>query len=159
MQESLERKLSQLSKLKDRIENKDKKDNALENSKIDSYVNVTEKIKDTKETSLSEEQINLQDINKKIIETHFELKDIKISAQELSKQSDVIDAKIYMFKKMYGNDMFKKAEKETILKQVYDTQNNPLLQELKSTFNKIVELEEQLNDKLNKDQPEEKKEI
>lgn len=163
MQESLERKLSQLSKLKDRIENKDKKDdtkdNALENSKINSYVNVTEKIKDTKETSLSEEQINLQDINKKIIETHFELKDIKISAQELSKQSDVIDAKIYMFKKMYGNDMFKKAEKETILKQVYDTQNNPLLQELKSTFNEIVELEEQLNDKLNKDQPEEKKEI
>lgn len=163
MQESLERKLSQLSKLKDRIENKDKKydtkDNAVENPKIDSYVNVTEKIKDTKETSLSEEQINLQDINKKIIETHFELKDIKISAQELSKQSDVIDAKIYMFKKMYGNDMFKKAEKETILKQVYDTQNNPLLQELKSTFNEIVELEEQLNDKLNKDQPEEKKEI
>ncbi|WP_155484378.1 hypothetical protein [Paraclostridium sordellii] len=155
--------MSQLSKLKDRIENKDKKDdtkdNALENSKIDSYVNVTEKIKDTKETSLSEEQINLQDINKKIIETHFELKDIKISAQELSKQSDVIYAKIYMFKKMYANDMFKKAEKETILKQVYDTQNNPLLQELKSTFNEIVELEEQLNDKLNKDQPEEKKEI
>ncbi|MDU7968368.1 MAG: hypothetical protein E7J25_16090, partial [Paeniclostridium sordellii] len=63
------------------------------------------------------------------------------------------------FKKMYGNDMFKKAEKEAILKQVYDTQNNPLLQELKSTFNEIVELEEQLNDKLNKDQPEEKKEI
>ena len=170
MQESLERKLSQLSKLKDRIENKDKKDdtkdNAVENPKIDSYVNVAEKIKDTKETSLSEEepllsekQITLQDINKKIIETHFELKDIKISAQELSKQSEVIDAKIYMFKKMYVNDMFKKAEKEAILKQVYDTRNNPLLQELKSTFNEIVELEEQLNDKLNKDQPEEKKEI
>lgn len=78
MQESLERKLSQLSKLKDRIENKDKKDdtkdNAVENPKIDSYVNVAEKIKDTKETSLSEEepllsekQITLQDINKKIL--------------------------------------------------------------------------------------------
>ncbi|QYE99503.1 hypothetical protein [Paraclostridium sordellii] len=163
MQESLERKLSQLSKLKDRIENKDKKDdtkdNAVENPKIDSYVNVAEKIKDTKETSLSEKQINLQDINKKIIETHFELKDIKISAQELSKQSEVIDAKIYMFKKMYGNDMFKRAEKEAILKQVYDTRNNPLFQELKNTFDEIVELEEQLNDKLSKDQPEEKKEI
>ncbi|CEQ20494.1 hypothetical protein [Paraclostridium sordellii] len=170
MQESLERKLSQLSKLKDKIENKDKKDdtkdNAVENPKIDSYVNVAEKIKDTKETSLSEEepllsekQINLQDINKKIIETNFELKDIEILAQELSKQSEVVDAKIYMFKKMYVNDMFKKAEKEAILKQVYDTRNNPLLQELKSTFNEIIELEEQLNDKLNKDQPEEKKEI
>ncbi|MDU6114731.1 MAG: hypothetical protein E6649_09940 [Paeniclostridium sordellii] len=166
MQESLERKLSQLSKLKDRIENKDKKDNTVENAEIDSYVNVTEKINDTKETSLSEgepllseKQINLQDINKKIIETHFELKDIRISAQELNKQSEVIDAKIYMFKKMYGNDMFKKAEKEAILKQVYDTQNNPLLQELKNTFNEIIELEEQLNDKLNKDQPKEKKEI
>ncbi|EPZ57322.1 hypothetical protein H477_2400 [[Clostridium] sordellii ATCC 9714] len=64
-----------------------------------------------------------------------------------------------MFKKMYGNDMFKKAEKEAILKQVYDTRNNPLLQELKSTFNEIIELEEQLNDKLNKDHPEDKKEI
>lgn len=69
----------------------------------------------------------------------------------------MIDEKISMYKKMYGNDMFKKAEKEAILKQVYDTRNNPLIKELKSTFNEIIELEAQLKDKLNKDKAEDKK--
>lgn len=57
-----------------------------------------------------------------------------------------------MYKKMYGNDMFKMAEKEVILKKVYDNRNNPLINELKSTFNEIIELESKLKDKLNKDQ-------
>lgn len=57
-----------------------------------------------------------------------------------------------MYKKMYGNDMFKMAEKEVILKKVYDTRNNPLINELKNTFNEIIELESKLKDKLNKDQ-------
>lgn len=52
---------------------------------------------------------------------------------------------------MYGNDMFKMAEKEVILKKVYDIRNNPLINEIKSTFNEIIELESQLKDKLNKD--------
>lgn len=57
-----------------------------------------------------------------------------------------------MYKKMYGNDMFKMAEKEVILKKVYDNRNNPLIKELKNTFNEIIELESKLKDKLNKDQ-------
>lgn len=57
-----------------------------------------------------------------------------------------------MYKKMYGNDMFKMAEKEVILKKVYDTRNNPLINEIKNTFNEIIELESKLKDKLNKDQ-------
>ncbi|MCU9811074.1 MULTISPECIES: hypothetical protein [Paraclostridium] len=56
-----------------------------------------------------------------------------------------------MYKKMYGNDMFKMAEKEVILKKVYDNRNNPLINEIKSTFNEIIELESKLKDKLNKD--------
>lgn len=99
----------------------------------------------------SEEQINLEDINKKISETKSELKDSKVLAKELSEQSEIIDDKISMYKKMYGNDMFKMAEKEVIFKKVYDTRNNPLIKELKSTFNEITELESKLKDKLNKD--------
>lgn len=57
-----------------------------------------------------------------------------------------------MYKKMYGNDMFKMAEKEVILKKVYDTRNNPLINEIKNTFNEIIELESKLKDKLNKGQ-------
>ncbi|MEW8962412.1 MAG: hypothetical protein AB2389_11290 [Paraclostridium dentum] len=57
-----------------------------------------------------------------------------------------------MYKKMYGNDMFKMAEKEVILKKVYDNRNNPLINEIKNTFNEIIELESKLKDKLNKDQ-------
>lgn len=51
-----------------------------------------------------------------------------------------------------GNDMFKMAEKEVILKKVYDNRNNPLINEIKNTFNEIIELESKLKDKLNKDQ-------
>lgn len=157
IQESLERKLSQLSEIKSMIENKDKKNDAVENTEVDRYIKSTKKIKDKKQTSLSEEQVSLQDINKKISETHNELKELRILAKELSKQSEIIDEKISMYKKMYGNDMFKKAEKEAILKQVYDTRNNPLIKELKSNFNEIIELEAQLKDKLNKDKAEDKK--
>lgn len=57
-----------------------------------------------------------------------------------------------MYKKMYGNDMFKMAEKEVILKKVYDNRNNLLINEIKNTFNEIIELESKLKDKLNKDQ-------
>lgn len=164
LQESLERKLSQLNEMKSMIENKDKKndvvDDSVKNSKVNSYVKNTGEIKDKKETLLSEdEQISLQDINKKISETDSELKQIRILGKELSKQSEMIDDRISAFKKMYGNDIFKIAEKEAVLKQVYDTRNNPFIKELKSTFDEIVELEIQLKDKLNKEQPEDKKEI
>lgn len=69
-------------------------------------------------------------------------------AKELSKQSEIIDDKISMYKKTYGNDIFKIAEKEVILKKVYDIRNNPLIKELKSTFNEVIELESQLKDQL-----------
>ncbi|CEN26428.1 hypothetical protein [Paraclostridium sordellii] len=164
MQESLERKLSQLGDLKSMIENKDEKDNTEENPKVDSHIKITKKIKDKNLNSLSDdqkkllddEQISLEDINKKIAETHIELKEVKISAVELGKQSEMIDYKISMFKKMYGNDTFKKAEKEAILKQVYDARNNPLLKQLKNTFNEVIELETKLRDKLNQDQSKDK---
>lgn len=160
IQESLERKLSQLNEIKNMIENKDKKNDTVENAKVDSHIKSTEKIKDKKETLLSEdEQTSLQDINKKISETNNELKEVMIVAEELSKESELIDERIYVFKKMYGNDIFKLSEKEAILKQVYDTRNNPLIQELKSTLNEIIELEAQLKDRLNKDEAEDKKEI
>lgn len=163
-QESLEHKLSQLNEMKSRIENKDEKndvvDDSVKNTKIDSYVKNTGEIKDKKETLLSEdEQISLQDINEKISETNSKLKEIRILDEELSKQSEIIDDKISTFKKMYGNDIFKMAEKDAVLKQVYDNRNNPLIKELKSTFDEIIELETQLKDKLNKEQPEDKKEI
>ncbi|MGL5651671.1 MAG: hypothetical protein ACRDDE_07940 [Paraclostridium sp.] len=157
-QESLEHKLSKLTEIKSMIENKDKENDVTENTKVDINIKSTEKIKSKKEASLSEEenlfseeQINLEDINKKISETKSELKDSKVLAKELSEQSEIIDDKISMYKKMYGNDMFKMAEKEVILKKVYDTRNNPLIKELKSTFNEITELESKLKYKLNKD--------
>ncbi|MDU3337908.1 hypothetical protein [Paraclostridium bifermentans] len=157
-QESLEHKLSKLTEIKSMIENKDKENYVTENTKVDINIKSTEKIKFKKEASLSEEetlfseqQINLEDINKKISETKSELKDSKVLAKELSEQSEIIDDKISMYKKMYGNDMFKMAEKEVILKKVYDTRNNPLINEIKSTFNEIIELESKLKDKLNKD--------
>ncbi len=153
-QESLEHKLSQLTEIKSMIENKDK-----ENTKFDLNIKSTDKIKSKKDISISEEenlfseqQINLEDINKKISETKSELKDSKVLAKELSQQSEIIDDKISMYKKMYGNDMFQMAEKEVILKKVYDTRNNPLINELKRTGNEIIELESQIKDKLNKDQ-------
>ncbi|WP_343342720.1 hypothetical protein [Terrisporobacter petrolearius] len=142
LQESLDHKLSQLSELKSMIENKD-------NKKETSF--------DEEETLLSEEQLTLQDIDKKISETHIELKATKKLAKEFSKQSEMIDDKISMYKKTYGNDMYKIAEKEVILKKVYDLRNNPLVKELKSTFNEVIELESQLKDKLNKDKSEDKK--
>lgn len=158
-QESLEHKLSQLTEIKSMIENKDKENDVTENTKVDLNINSTDKIKSKKDISISEEekvfseeQINLEDINKKISETKSELKDSKVLAKELSEQSDIIDDKISMYKKMYGNDMFKMAEKEVILKKVYDNRNNPLIKELKNTFNEIIELESKLKDKLNKDQ-------
>lgn len=160
IQESLERKLSQLKEIKNMIENKDKKNDTVENTEVNSNIKSTEKLNDKKETLLSEdEQTSLKDIDKKISETNNELKEIRVLAEELSKESELIDERIYMFKKMYGNDVFKMAEKEAILKQVYDTRNNPLIKELKSTFNEIIELEAQLKDQLNKDQAEDKKEI
>ncbi|MEX6587859.1 hypothetical protein [Paraclostridium bifermentans] len=151
-QESLEHKLSQLTEIKSMIENKDKENDVTENTKVDLNINSTDKIKSKKDISISEEQINLEDINKKISETKSELKDSKVLAKELSEQSEIIDDKISMYKKMYGNDMFKMAEKEVILKKVYDNRNNPLINELKSTFNEIIELESKLKDKSNKDQ-------
>ena len=163
VQESLEHKLSQLTEIKSMIENKDNENDAAENAKVDINIKSTDKIKSKKEISLSEEenlfseeQINLEDINKKISETKSELKDSKVLAKELSEQSEIIDDKISMYKKMYGNDMFKMAEKEVVLKKVYDTRNNPLIKELKSTFNEIIELESKLKDKLNQDQESEK---
>lgn len=159
VQESLEHKLSQLTEIKSMIENKDKENDVTENTKVDINIKSTDKIKPKKEISLSEEdnlfseeQINLEDINKKISETKSELKDSKVLAKELSEQSEIIDDKISMYKEMYGNDMFKMAEKEVILKKVYDTRNNTLIKELKSTFNEIKELESKLKDKLNKGQ-------
>ena len=158
-QESLEHKLSQLTEIKSMIENKDKENDVTENTKVDLNINSTDKIKSKKDISISEEenlfseqQINLEDINKKISETKSELKDSKVLAKELSEQSEIIDDKISMYKKMYGNDMFKMAEKEVILKKVYDNRNNPLINELKITVNEIIELESQLKDKLNKEQ-------
>ncbi|GAA0092937.1 hypothetical protein UT300009_29660 [Paraclostridium bifermentans] len=158
-QESLEHKLSQLTEIKSMIENKDKENDVTENTKVELSIKSTDKIKSKKDISISEEekvfseeQINLEDINKKISETKSELKDSKVLAKELSEQSEIIDDKISMYKKMYGNDMFKMAEKEVILKKVYDTRNNPLINEIKNTFNEIIELESQLKDKLNKDQ-------
>lgn len=158
-QESLEHKLSQLTEIKSMIENKDKENDVTENTKVELSIKSTDKIKSKKDIYISEEdnlfseeQINLEDINKKISETKSELKDSKVLAKELSEQSEIIDDKISMYKKMYGNDMFKMAEKEVILKKVYDNRNNPLINELKSTFNEIIELESKLKDKLNKDQ-------
>jgi hypothetical protein len=157
-QESLEHKLSKLTEIKSMIENKDKENYVTENTKVDINIKSTDKIKSKKDISISEEenlvseeQINLEDINKKISETKSELKDSKVLAKELSEQSEIIDDKISMYKKMYGNDMFKMAEKEVILKKVYDTRNNPLINEIKSTVNEIIELESKLKDKLNKD--------
>ncbi|HBI94417.1 MAG TPA: hypothetical protein DDY58_19420, partial [Terrisporobacter glycolicus] len=136
LQESLDHKLSQLNEIKGMIENKDNKN----------------------ETLLSEEQLTLEDIDKKISETHIELKATEKLAKEFSQQSEIIDDKISMYKKTYGNDMYKIAEKEVILKKVYYLRNNPLVKELKNTFNEVIELESQLKDKLNKDKPEDKKE-
>ena len=157
-QESLEHKLSKLTEIKSMIENKDKENYVTENTEVDINIKSTDKIKSKKDISISEEenlvseeQINLEDINKKISETKSELKDSKVLAKELSEQSEIIDDKISMYKKMYGNDMFKMAEKEVILKKVYDTRNNPLINEIKSTVNEIIELESKLKYKLNKD--------
>ena len=136
LQESLEHKLSQLSEIKGMIENKENEN----------------------ETLLSEGQLTLEDIDKKISETHIELKATEKLAKEFSQQSEIIDDKISMYKKTYGNDMYKIAEKEVILKKVYDLRNNPFVKELKNTFNEVIELESQLKDKLNKDKPEDEKE-
>lgn len=143
LQESLEHKLSQLSEIKGMIENKDnKKETSL----------------DEEETLLSEEQLTLEDIDKKISETHIELKATEKLAKEFSQQSEIIDDKISMYKKTYGDDMYKIAEKEVILKKVYDLRNNPFVKELKNTFNEVIQLESQLKDTLNKDKSEDKKE-
>ncbi|MDU4862884.1 MAG: hypothetical protein E6356_18090 [Terrisporobacter othiniensis] len=165
LQESLEHKLSQLSEIKGMIENKDNKNDKEENVKVHNHIKVMEKTKNEKETSLDEEetllsegQLTLEDIDKKISETHIELKATEKLAKEFSQQSEIIDDKISMYKKTYGNDMYKIAEKEVILKKVYDLRNNPLVKELKNTFNEVIELESQLKDKLNKDKSEDQKE-
>lgn len=165
LQESLEHKLSQLSEIKGMIENKDNKNDEGENVKVHNHIKVMENKKNQKETSLDEEetllsegQLTLEDIDKKISETHIELKATEKLAKEFSQQSEIIDDKISMYKKTYGNDMYKIAEKEVILKKVYDLRNNPFVKELKNTFNEVIELESQLKDKLNKDKPEDKKE-
>lgn len=162
LQESLEHKLSQLNEMKNNIENKHKKNDVVDipikNTKIKSYAKNTSETKRKKETLLNEdEKNNLKDIDNKISETTSELKEIRILGKELSKQCEMIDDKIFTFKKMYGNDIFKIAEKQAVLKQVYDTRNSPLIKELKSTFDEIIELETQLKNKLNKDQAEDKK--
>lgn len=165
LQESLDHKLSQLNEIKGMIENKDNKNDEGENVKVHNHIKVMENKKNQKETSLDEEetllsegQLTLEDIDKKISETHIELKATEKLAKEFSQQSEIIDDKISMYKKTYGNDMYKIAEKEVILKKVYDLRNNPLVKELKNTFNEVIELESQLKDKLNKDKPEDKKE-
>lgn len=165
LQESLEHKLSQLNEIKGMIENKDNKNDEGENVNVNNHTKVMEKTKNEKETSLDEEetllsegQLTLEDIDKKISETHIELKATEKLAKEFSQQSEIIDDKISMYKKTYGNDMYKIAEKEVILKKVYDLRNNPLVKELKNTFNEVIELESQLKDKLNKDKPEDEKE-
>ncbi|WP_343337466.1 hypothetical protein TPELB_24700 [Terrisporobacter petrolearius] len=165
LQESLEHKLSQLNEIKGMIENKDNKNDEGENVNVNNHTKVMEKTKNEKETSLDEEetllsegQLTLEDIDKKISETHIELKATEKLAKEFSQQSEIIDDKISMYKKTYGNDMYKIAEKEVILKKVYYLRNNPLVKELKNTFNEVIELESQLKDKLNKDKPEDKKE-
>lgn len=150
LQESLDHKLSQLNEIKGMIENKDNK--VMEKTK-----NEQEAFLDKEETLLSEGQLTLEDIDKKISETHIELKATDKLAKEFSQQSEIIDDKISMYKKTYGNDMYKIAEKEVILKKVYDLRNNPLVKELKNTFNDVIELESQLKDKLDKDKPEDKK--
>ena len=162
LQESLEHKLSQLNEIKSMVKDKDEKNNVVDDSMKNSKINInsenTEEIKEEKETLLSEgEQISLQDINKKISETNSGLKEIRISGEKLSEESKMIDDRISTFKKMYGNDIFKISEKEAVLKQVYNTQNNPLIKELQSTFDEIIELETQLQNKLNKDQEKDKK--
>jgi len=157
LQESLDHKLSQLNEIKDMIENKDNKNDEGENVNVNNHTKVMEKTKNENENLLSEGQLTLEDIDKKISETHIELKATKKLAKEFSKQSEIIDDKISMYKKTYGNDMYKIAEKEVILKKVYDLRNNPLVKELKSTFNEVIELESQLKDKLNKDESEDKK--
>lgn len=161
-QESLEHKLSQLNEMKGMIENKDKEndviDDSVKNTKVISYINNSREVNDKEETLLSEnEQISIQDINKKIAETNSELKEVRVLGKELSQQSEIIDEKISTFKKIYGNEIFKKAEKEAVLKQVYDTRNNPFIKELKNTLNEIIKLETQLKDKLNQDQQKDKK--
>lgn len=171
LQESLERKLSQLDEIKKSMtENNDNKNNELENRKIDNHIDksikVIEKTKSKEETKLNEDEnlldkktITLEDINKKISETHIELKNSRKLAKELSKQSEIIDEKISMYKKTYGNELFKIAEKEVTLKKVYDIGNNPLIKELKNTFNEVLELEMKLKDTLNPDKKEDEKEI
>jgi len=158
LQESLEHKLSQLSEIKGMIENKDNKNDEGENVNVNNDIKVMEKTKNEQEALLSKGQLTLEDIDKKISETHIELKTTRKLAKEFSQQSEIIDDKISMYKKTYGNDMYKIAEKEVILKKVYDLRNNPLVKELKNTFNEVIELESQLKDKLNKDKSEDKKE-
>lgn len=151
-------------------ENNDNKNNELENGKIDNHIDksikVIKKIKSKEKTKLDEDEnlpnektLTLEDINKKISETHIELKDSIKLAKELSKQSEIIDEKISMYKKTYGNDMFKIAEKEVTLKKVYDIGNNPLIKELKNTFNEVLELEMKLKDTVNPDKKDDEKEI
>lgn len=169
LQESLERKLSQLDEIKKSMtENNDNKNNELENGKINNHIDksieVIEKIKSKEETKLNkdkslfnEKTLTVEDINKKISETHIELKDSRKFSKELSRQAEIIDEKISIYKKTYGNDMFKIAEKEVILKKVYDIGNSPLIKELNSTFNEVLELESKLKDTLSTDKKEDKK--
>ena len=102
LQESLEHKLSQLNEIKSMVENKDEKNNVVDDSMKNSKINIdienTEQIKEEKETLLSEnEQIALQDINKKIAETNNGLKEIKILGEKLSEESKMIDDRISTF--------------------------------------------------------------
>jgi hypothetical protein len=152
LQESLEHKLSQLNEMKSMIENKHKKnyvvDIPIKNTKINTSFKNIAKTKHKKETLLNEDdQVNLKNINNKIAETNSELEGIRILGKELSKQCQMVDDRISTFRKMYSNDIFKMAKKEIVLKQIYETHNNPLIKELKSNFDEIIELETQLKDK------------
>lgn len=156
IQEYLERKLSTLNEKKGIIENKDRKNDELESKKADKDIKSIE-TNEKKETQLSkEEQLSIQDINKEIAKTGARLQEMRISGEELNQESEMIDEKISVFKKVYGSDIFKKAEKEAVLKQTYEISNNPLIKELKSTLNEIVEIEMQLKENLNRNQLEDK---
>lgn len=155
--EYLDEKLSKLNEIKDKILGKEKydkkdkqKDKKIENSKENKQNNKDEKI------LTKEEQAIIDDIDKQISDTNGELKEVIKLGKEFMIHSEVVNEKIDVFKKFYGNEIFKKAEKEAILKQTFDVYNNPFVRKLKSAFNDIIRLENDINEKL-KDQEEKEK--
>lgn len=114
-QESLEHKLSQLNEMKGIIENKDKEndvlDDSVKNTKVISYINNSREVNDKEETLLSEnEQISIQDINKKIAETNSELKEVRVLGKELSQQSEIIELETQLKDKLNQDQQEDKKE-------------------------------------------------